>query len=64
MTSIASRLTSSARPGSTLVDDSIAEQIGADDRFYLKSIPPLRVRGYKYLKARVLEPHKRGPLAE
>ncbi|WP_279105227.1 adenylate/guanylate cyclase domain-containing protein [Gordonia paraffinivorans] len=61
---IASRLTSSARPGSTLVDDSIAEQIGADDRFYLKSIPTLRVRGYKYLKARVLEPHKRGPLAE
>lgn len=59
---IASRLTSSARPGTTLVDDSVATQIADDDRFYLKSMPSLRVRGYKHLKARVLEPHRDGPL--
>ena len=59
---IASRLAGSARPGTTLIDDTIAEEIGADDRFYLKSMPSLRVRGYKHLKARVLEPHRDGPL--
>ncbi|WP_439030541.1 adenylate/guanylate cyclase domain-containing protein [Gordonia terrae] len=59
---IASRLTSSARSGTTLVDDAIADALRDDDRFYLKSIPTLRVRGYKHLKARVLEVHRDGPL--
>ncbi|MCT1352043.1 MULTISPECIES: adenylate/guanylate cyclase domain-containing protein [unclassified Gordonia (in: high G+C Gram-positive bacteria)] len=59
---IASRLAGSARPGTTLIDDAIADQLGGDDRFYLKSIPTLRVRGYKHLKARVLEAHRDGPL--
>ncbi len=59
---IASRLASSARPGTTLIDDTIADEISADDRFYLKSMPSLRVRGYKHLKARVLESHRDGPL--
>jgi len=61
---IASRLTSSARPGTTLVDDTIAGQLADDDRFYLKSMPSLRVRGYKHLKARVLEAHRDGPLLD
>ncbi len=59
---IASRLAGSAHPGTTLIDDTIADEISADDRFYLKSMPSLRVRGYKHLKARVLEAHRDGPL--
>ncbi|MCK8616280.1 adenylate/guanylate cyclase domain-containing protein [Gordonia sp. C13] len=61
---IASRLAGSARPGTTLVDDAIADELAGNDRFYLKPIPTLRVRGYKHLKARVLEAHRDGPLVD
>lgn len=50
---IAARLTGSARPGTVLVDKACAEAI-TDPRFKLRSIPPLSVRGYRRLSARVL----------
>ncbi|MGV9709396.1 adenylate/guanylate cyclase domain-containing protein [Gordonia sp. NPDC003424] len=55
---IAARLTGSAYPGTTLVDDAMAATLADDDRFYLKSVPTLSVRGYKRLKAKALEPNR------
>jgi adenylate cyclase len=52
---VAARLSGSARPGTTLVDESMGDTLADDDRWYLKSIPPLSVRGYKRLKAKALE---------
>ncbi|MEJ2870251.1 adenylate/guanylate cyclase domain-containing protein [Actinomycetospora sp. OC33-EN08] len=52
---IASRLTSHARPGTTLVDDEMTAAIrdaGLD--VDLRSVPPLNVRGYKHLKPHVV----------
>ena len=46
---IASRLTSLARPGSVLVDRVMAEQLGDDERFALRSKRPESVRGYHHL---------------
>lgn len=51
---IAARLSASARPGTTLLDDAVSERLSDDDRFYLKSLPPLHVRGYRRLRARAL----------
>lgn len=53
---IAARLTSSARPGTILVDTTLSSAVD-DDRFYFKSIGALNVRGYKRLRARTLEPN-------
>ncbi|WP_343287315.1 adenylate/guanylate cyclase domain-containing protein [Gordonia sp. SID5947] len=55
---IAARLAGSARPGTTLVDEMMGESLSDDDRFYLKSVPTLSVRGYKRLKARALETNR------
>lgn len=55
---IAARLCGSARPGTTLVDDELAEDLADDERFYLKSIPTLSVRGYRKLKAKTLDANK------
>jgi adenylate cyclase len=52
---IASRLTSHARPGTTLLDDELTaavreRDIGVD----LRTVPPMAVRGYKHLKPHVV----------
>jgi adenylate cyclase len=51
---IAARLTGSARPGTSLCDAALADVV-EDDRFFFKSIGTLSVRGYRHLKARVIE---------
>ncbi len=51
---IAARLTGSARPGTSLCDATFADAVD-DYRFYFKSIGTLSVRGYRHLKARVIE---------
>jgi adenylate cyclase len=48
---IASRLTSSARPGSVLVDRELAGALEDDDRWRLRRVPPRPVRGYALLQA-------------
>lgn len=48
---IASRLTSLARPGSVLVDEGMADALGADPRFALRALRPASVRGYHHLKS-------------
>ncbi|WP_040509448.1 adenylate/guanylate cyclase domain-containing protein [Gordonia soli] len=55
---IAARLCGSARPRTTLVDESTAAALEDDPRFYLKSISSLNVRGYKRLRAKTLEHNK------
>ncbi|MEE3850028.1 adenylate/guanylate cyclase domain-containing protein [Gordonia sp. LSe1-13] len=55
---IAARLAGSARPGTTLVDDSVSAGLADDERFYLRSIPSLSVRGYRRLKAKTVEANK------
>lgn len=55
---IAARLTSSARPGTILVDATISSAVD-DERFFFKSIGSLNVRGYKRLRARTLETNKK-----
>jgi adenylate cyclase len=47
---IASRLTSLCRPGSILVDRVMAETLGEDARFALRSRRPESVRGYHHLR--------------
>ncbi len=48
---IAARLTGIARPGSVLVDRSLAETLGDADEFRLRRLPPRPVRGYAMLHA-------------
>ena len=48
---IASRLTSIARPASILVDRELATELGDDERFRLRRVPPRPVRGYALLHA-------------
>ena len=48
---IASRLTSTARPGSVLVDKELAAALEADERWRLRRVPPRPVRGYTLLQA-------------
>ncbi|WP_433798694.1 adenylate/guanylate cyclase domain-containing protein [Actinomycetospora sp. CA-084318] len=51
---IASRLTSHARPGTTLLDDEMTDAVRASDLDVdLRSVPALHVRGYKHLKPHV-----------
>jgi adenylate cyclase len=47
---IASRLTSTARPGSILVDRELATALERDDRWRLRRVPPRPVRGYALLQ--------------
>lgn len=51
---IAARLTSSARPGSVLVDAALASALQDDDELHLRSLRSLRVRGFSRLKAYAL----------
>jgi adenylate cyclase len=46
---IASRLTTLAHPGSVLVDRVMAERLGDDERFSLRSKRPESVRGFSHL---------------
>ena len=48
---IASRLTSTARPGSVLVDKELAAALEGDERWRLRRVPPRPVRGYSLLQA-------------
>ncbi|WP_132992496.1 adenylate/guanylate cyclase domain-containing protein [Gordonia zhaorongruii] len=48
---IAARLASGARSGKTLIGERLAAELGDDERFYVSSIPPLSVRGYRRLHA-------------
>ncbi|WP_305092940.1 adenylate/guanylate cyclase domain-containing protein [Prescottella sp. R16] len=48
---IAARLTSAARPGTVLVDAALADALSGDPGLSLKSLRPLRVRGYNRLRA-------------
>ena len=56
---IAARLTSSANPGTTLVDTVMTEELRHDSEFYLKSIRSLRVKGFHKLKPHRLKRNKR-----
>jgi adenylate cyclase len=47
---LASRLTTIARPGSVLVDRSLATALEADPRYRLRRVPPRPVRGYSLLQ--------------
>jgi adenylate cyclase len=47
---LASRLTSTARPGSVLVDKEMAAALEGDDRWRLRRVPPRPVRGYTLLQ--------------
>lgn len=52
---IASRLTSHARPGTTLLDDELTDAVRDQEiDVELRSVPPLNVRGYKHLKPHVV----------
>lgn len=51
---IAARLTSSANPGTVLVDKDTADALADEPEFYLKSLRPLRVRGFSKLKTYAL----------
>lgn len=52
---IASRLTSHARPGTTLLDDALTAAVREEELdVELRSVPPLAVRGYKHLKPHVV----------
>lgn len=56
---IAARLTSSAHPGTILVDTTMSEVLEDDSEFYLKSLRSLRVRGFHKLKPHALRRNKR-----
>ncbi|MFT3716616.1 MAG: adenylate/guanylate cyclase domain-containing protein [Gordonia sp. (in: high G+C Gram-positive bacteria)] len=60
---IAARLASSAREGTTLVDQNLADALSGDDEVRVKHIPTLSVRGYRRLKASALSraPHPDAP---
>ncbi|OAK53507.1 adenylate/guanylate cyclase domain-containing protein [Rhodococcoides kyotonense] len=56
---IAARLTSSAHPGTVLVDTTMAEILQEDAEFYVKSLRSLRVRGFHKLKPHALRRNKK-----
>ena len=47
---VASRLTSTARPGKVLVDRSLADELREDERFVLRRLRRTSVRGYRRLE--------------
>ena len=53
---IASRLTTHARPDTVLVDDVLADALAGDDRFRVRPLRPVSVRGYRSLHPWLLEP--------
>ncbi|GAA4671098.1 adenylate/guanylate cyclase domain-containing protein [Gordonia humi] len=56
---IAARLCGSARPGKILVDENLTAAIEDDERFRIRSIAPLSVRGYRRLRANALSRPKK-----
>lgn len=58
---IASRLTSVARTGSVLVDDGMSEAIHGDERYALRPLRPVSVRGYNHLHSSRLRRAERRP---
>lgn len=52
---IAARLTSHARPDTVLVDREVADAVAGDDRFTLRPLRTLSVRGYRHLHPWLLE---------
>lgn len=56
---IAARLTSAARPGTVLVDAELAAALAHDDEIALRSLRPMRVRGYARLRAFALRTPRR-----
>jgi adenylate cyclase len=48
---IAARLTAHARPGTILADRNLADALSDDERFRLRTLRPLAVRGYRHLHA-------------
>ena len=53
---IAARLTSHARPGSVLVDRTVADALADDTRFAVRPLRSVAVRGYRHLHPWLLEP--------
>jgi len=53
---IASRLTTHARPDTVLVDDVVAGALAGDERFRVRPLRPVAVRGYRNLHPWLLEP--------
>lgn len=51
---IAARLTSTARPGTILLDEGLADQIGENPAYELRSVRPAAVRGYSKLRRYVV----------
>ncbi|HTZ43738.1 MAG TPA: adenylate/guanylate cyclase domain-containing protein [Jatrophihabitans sp.] len=48
---IASRLTGLARPGTVLIDQQLAEALAGDERWSIRRLRPIAVRGYHHLLA-------------
>ncbi len=55
---IAARLTSSAHPGTILVDTTMTEALQEDSEFFFKSLRSVRVRGFHKLKPHALRRNK------
>jgi adenylate cyclase len=51
---IAARLTTHARPDTVLVDREVAHGIEGDERFSVRRLKPLQVRGYRHLQPYLL----------
>lgn len=54
---IAARLTGAAKPGTVLVDETLAESITPPDGLTTRSMRPVKVHGYSRLKAKQLRRH-------
>lgn len=55
---MAARLTSSAYPGTILMDSTMAEALEDDSEFYLKALRSMRVRGFHKLRPHALRRNK------
>ena len=51
---LAARLTGLARPGTVLVDRSLADQVAGDGGLRLRQLRAVSVRGYDHLRATVV----------
>jgi len=52
---VAARLTSTARPGTIVVDEELAQALGDDSPYSLRSLRPVSVRGYSKLRRYALK---------
>lgn len=52
---IAARVTSTARPGTIVLDQGLADALGDDERYSLRSLRPVSVRGYSRLRRYALK---------